>query len=160
MVKKIKANRKMKKWPEFNEHGDLPVGIHRATLSEIIDHFGKGSFQREIVSERLKRIYSLVIQAGEVSRFIIFGSFVTNKLNPQDIDIFIVMDDTFEVREVKGEASLLFDHIAAQNYEGASIFWVRRMAALGGEEDAVSYWQIKRNGEKRGILEVISDDKQ
>jgi hypothetical protein len=34
--------------------------------------------------------------------------------------------------------------MAAQNYEGASIFWLRRMAALDGEEAAIEHWQIKR----------------
>jgi hypothetical protein len=46
----------------------------------------------------------------------------------------------------------------AQNYKGASIFWVRRMAAFGGEDNAAAFWQGKRNGERRGIVEVISYD--
>jgi hypothetical protein len=150
----------MKQWPKFNENGDLPIDIHCASLSEVIDHFGKGSYQRELVSQRLKRIYSLAIQTGRVARFIVFGSFVTNKLNPQDVDVLMIMDDTFDVREVKGEASIIFNHMAAHNYEGASIFWIRRMAAFGGEEETIAQMQIKRNGEKRGIVEVISDDSQ
>jgi hypothetical protein len=70
-----------------------------------------------------------------------------------------VWNVTFDVQEVKGEAAIIFNHMPAQNYEGSSIFWVRRMAALGGEEDAVAFWQGKRNGEKRGIVEVISNDR-
>jgi hypothetical protein len=41
----------MKKWPEFNVHGDLPVGIHQATLVEMIEHFGRSSLQRRQVAE-------------------------------------------------------------------------------------------------------------
>jgi hypothetical protein len=148
----------MKEWPKFNESGDLPIGIHRATLAEVIDHFGRGSSQRAIVAQRLERIYSLAIQTGKVARFIIFGSFVTTKISPQDVDIFLLMDDTFDVRKVKGEAAIIFNHMPAQNYEGASIFWVRRMAAFGGEDEAIAFWQDKRNGERRGIVEVISND--
>lgn len=148
----------MKEWPEFNESGDLPIGIHRATLAEVIDHFGRGSFQRAMVAQRLERIYSLANQTGEVARFIIFGSFVTTKISPKDVDVFLLMDDTFDVRKVKGEAAIIFNHMPAQNYEGASIFWVRRMAAFGGEDYAVAFWQGKRNGERRGIVEVISYD--
>ena len=148
----------MKEWPKFNKSGDLPIGIHRATLAEVIDHFGIGSFQRAIVAKRLERIYSLASQTGKVARFIIFGSFVTTKISPQDVDIFLLMDDTFDVRKVKGEAAILFNHMPAQNYEGASIFWVRRRAAFGGEDEAIAFWQGKRNGEKRGIVEVISND--
>ena len=148
----------MKEWPEFNESGDLPIGIHRAALAEVINHFGRGSFQRVIVAQRLERIYSLASQTGKVARFIIFGSFVTNKMSPRDVDVFLLMDDTFDVGKVKGEAAIIFNHMSAQNYEGASIFWVRRMAAFGGENEAVAFWQVKRNGEKRGIVEVISND--
>ena len=68
------------------------------------------------------------------------------------------MDDKFDVRGVTGEASILFDHLAAQNYEGASIFWLRRMAALHGEEAAIEHWQVKRDGNKRGIVEVLIND--
>jgi hypothetical protein len=148
----------MKEWPKFNESGDLPIGIHRATLAEVIGHFGRGSFQRTVVAQRLERIYSLASQTGKVARFIIFGSFVTTKISPQDIDIFLLMDDTFDVRNVKGEAAVIFNHMPAQNYEGSSIFWVKRMAAFGGEDETIAFWQGKRNGEKRGIVEVISND--
>ena len=51
--------------------------------------------------------------------------------------------------------ALIFDHVATQNYEGASVFWMRRLAALEGEEAAVAHWQLKRDGTKRGIVEVI-----
>ncbi len=150
----------MKEWPKFNERGDLPIGIHRATLAEVIARFGIGSFQRAMLALRLERIYSLASQTGKVARFIIFGSFVTTKIYPQDVDIFLLMDDTFDVGEVKGEAAIIFNHMTAQDYEGASIFWVRRLAAFGGEDNAVAFWQTKRNGEKRGIVEVISNDLQ
>jgi hypothetical protein len=68
------------------------------------------------------------------------------------------MEDSFDVRNVSNEARLVFDHGAAQNSLGASVFWIRRLAALGGEETAISFWQIKRDGGMRGIVEVISHD--
>ena len=148
----------MKKWPKFNNNGDLPRGIHKASLSDVIEHFGKGNFQRAILAQRLDRIYDLAVRTGQMARFIIFGSFVTDKPNPQDLDIFLLMEDTFDIRQVAGEARIIFNHMAAQNYEGASIFWLRRMAALDGEDAAIEHWQIKRDGKKRGIVEVLKHD--
>ena len=148
----------MKTWPEFNDQGDLPPGIHMASLSAVINYFGKGSLKRSIIAERLQRIYGLTIETGHLLRFIIFGSFVTAKENPKDIDIFLLMDDTFDIGQVTGGAGILFDHIAAQNYEGASIFWLRRMSALEGEEATINHWQLKRDGNKRGIVEVLIND--
>ena len=148
----------MKKWPRFNKNGDLPRGVHKASLSDVIEHFGKGNLQRAILAQRLERIYNITVETGQTARFIIFGSFVTDKPNPQDLDIFLMMEDTFDIRLVAGEARIIFNHMAAQNYEGASIFWLRRMAALVGEEAAIEHWQIKRDGKKRGIVEVLKDD--
>ena len=30
-------------WPAFNELGDLPIGVYRATLAEVVAHFKEGS---------------------------------------------------------------------------------------------------------------------
>jgi hypothetical protein len=148
----------MKNWPDFNDKGDLPPGIHQATLAEVIDHFGKDTPQRRIIARRLEHIYTLAVRTGHLARFIIFGSFVTAKPDPGDIDIFLLMEDSFDAGQLSGETALIFDHLAAQNYEGASIFWIRRLAALEGAQATVEYWQLKRDGTKRGIVEVIKND--
>ena len=106
----------------------------------------------------LEHIYTLASQTSHLARFIIFGSFVTAKPDPGDVDIFLLMEDSFDASQLSDEAALVFDHIAAQNYEGASIFWIRRLAALKGEKATVEYWQVKRDGTKRGIVEVIKND--
>ena len=146
----------MKEWPPLNDAGDLPPGLHAATLAEVIERFGTISLRRAALARRLERIHSLVSATGHVARFIIFGSFVTAKTEPNDVDIFLLMDDTFDVSKVTGETAILFDHLAAQNYEGASVFWLRRQAALGGEQTAIEDWQIRRDGSRRGIVEVTA----
>ena len=108
------------------------------------------------MARRLERIYSLVRGTGHLARFIVFGSFITAKAEPNDVDIFLLMEDTFDVSKVTGEAAILFDHLAAQNYAGASVFWLRRLAALGGEQSAIEDWQIKRDGAFRGVVEITA----
>jgi hypothetical protein len=148
----------MQPWPDFDRNGDLPVGIYQATLSEVIAHFGTSTLQRRMVAQRLARVYALARSTGQLARFIIFGSFVTAKREPNDVDIFMLMEDTFEAQQVTGEAAMIFDHLAAQHSEGASIFWIRRMAAIDGEEAALQYWQITREQTTRGIVEVMHHD--
>jgi hypothetical protein len=150
----------MVQWPDFNEDGDLPPGIYRASLAEVIEHFGQNTPQRQIMAHRLEHIYTLAIGTGYLARFIIFGSFVTAKPHPGDVDVFLLMENTFDVSRVSGEAALIFDHAVTQNYEGASVFWIRRLAAFGGEEAMVAHWQLKRDGNQRGIVEVVRDDTQ
>ncbi len=150
----------MKNWPEFDHNGDLPVGIHEATLDEVLQHFGTGTVQHRLIGQRLERIYRLASNTGQVARFVVFGSFVTAKPDPGDIDIFMLMEDSFDSNQVSGEAAIIFDHLAVQNLEGASVFWIRRLAAIDGDQDALEHWQIKRDKTRRGIVEVISDDSE
>jgi predicted nucleotidyltransferase len=150
----------MKNWPEFDHNGDLPVGIYEATLDEVLQHFGTETVQRRLIGQRLERIYRLVSNTGQVARFVVFGSFVTAKPDPGDVDIFMLMEDSFDSNQVGGEAAIIFDHLAVQNLEGASVFWIRRLAAIDGDQEALEHWQIKRDKTRRGIVEVISDDSE
>ncbi|HZO29940.1 MAG TPA: hypothetical protein VFH48_28555 [Chloroflexota bacterium] len=144
--------------PEFNAAGDLPPGVHPAPFQEVIERFGSGTFQRVIVASRLSRIYSIAVSTGQVRRFIVFGSFVTAKPEPNDVDVFLLMEDSFAVRSLEGETRLLFDHTAADSRFGASIFWLRRQAAFGGEDVTVEHWQIKRAGSRRGIIDIVREE--
>lgn len=144
--------------PEFNEHGDLPPEIYRISLSEAVNHFGTSTPKREAIAVRLRRIYEIARATEHLKRFIVFGSFVTEKLDPNDIDIFLIMDDDFDVTQVNPSASVLFDHPSAQSHYGASVFWVRAMAALGGEEAAIKDWMRTRKGHNRGIIELTLTD--
>jgi len=97
----------------------------------------------------------IALQTGHLARFVVFGSFVTDKPEPNDVDVFMIMDDNFNMRSLVGEARLLFvDHGTAQDHFGASVFWMRRMAAIGGEQAAIEDWRIKRDGTERGIVEI------
>lgn len=143
--------------PPFTGVGDLPPGVYRASLREVLDRFGAGSRQRMAVAERLERVYRLVRATGQLARFVVFGSFVTDKVEPHDVDVFLVMDDMFDAGTLSNETALVFDHAAADAHFGASVFWIRRLAAFGGEQAAVEYWQVKREGGHRGIVEITEE---
>ncbi|MBI4637633.1 MAG: hypothetical protein HY727_14930 [Candidatus Rokubacteria bacterium] len=142
--------------PPLSEDGELPLGVHAASLREVLERFGVGSAQRKALALRVARVYRVAQATGHLGRFVIFGSFVTNKLEPQDLDVFLVMADTFDASNLRGDARLLFDHGAAQAHFGASVFWVRHLAAWQGEQAAVEFWQVRRDGGRRGIVEIIS----
>jgi hypothetical protein len=143
--------------PPFESSGDLPVGVHTAALSEVTERFGQGSPQRFLMGQRLERIYRIAQSTGQVARFIVFGSFVTSKPEPNDVDVFMLMEDTFDSSQLTSEVSPLFDHNAAQAHFGASVFWLRRLAAWEEEESTVQYWKVKRSGQERGIVEIIGE---
>ena len=126
-------------------------------MEQMLSRFGKGSRQRIAVAQRLERIYRVAVATGQVARFVVFGSFVTAKMEPVDVDVFLLMDNTFDMGQLTGEPRVLFEHAAAQAHFGASVFWLRRLAALGGEEQAIADWQIKRDGTFRGIVEIVEE---
>ena len=109
--------------PFFNHNGDLPPGIYRATLSATLNRFGSGSLQRRLIAKRLERIYRLALSTGHLFRFVVFGSFITAKQEPNDVDVFMLMEDSFYLSKYTGEVRLLFfDHAGAQARFGASVF--------------------------------------
>ena len=74
---------------------------------------------------------------------------------PNDVDVFLRMADAFDASDLNGDALLLFDHAAAQAHFGTSVFWLRRLAAWPDEQTAIEFWQLKRGGGRRGIVEVV-----
>ena len=143
--------------PELTNTGELPLGVHPASLDETLARFGTGHALRIAVSERLERIYQVAAATGHLARFVVYGSFITDKDRPNDVDVFMVMDDEFDGDTLDAESRLLFDHAAADAHFGASVFWVRRPTAFGGEQSMVEYWQTKRGGGQRGIIEVVEE---
>jgi len=143
--------------PPLGADGDLPLGVYRVSLEQMLRRFGKGSRQRIAVGQRLERIHRIAMATGEVARFVVFGSFVTAKRDPADVDVFLLMENTFDMAQLTGEARVLFDHASAQAHFGASVFWVRRLAALGEEEQTIAGWQVKRDGKFRGIVEIVEE---
>ena len=148
----------MSKFPPFDENGDLPVGIYHATLQEVLEHFGKGSLQRQLVAQRLAKIYRLAKSTNQLARFIIYGSFITQKPNPGDVDVFLVMNNHFNKSRFHGDIRRIFEHLESENNIGASIFWMSELSVSINEKVFIEGWQVKRDGERRGIVEVISDD--
>ena len=56
---------------------------------------------------------------------------------------FSLMEDTFDMAQLTGEARLLLGRCwAAQTRFGASVFWLRRLAVLDDEQTTLSHWQI------------------
>ena len=100
--------------PEFNKVGDLPPGVHQATLDEVAERFGAPGGQRGLCTRRLLHVHGLARRAGHLQRFIIFGSYVTASVEPKDVDVVLVMDDAFRLEDRPIEARGLIDHAVAQ----------------------------------------------
>jgi len=88
--------------PGFEENGYLPPGIHRATIEEIADRFGRDSLVRKAQVESLYWLIDLARRAG-VRRLVINGSFVTETLEPNDVDCVLLVELGFPCDARAGE---------------------------------------------------------
>ena len=141
--------------PPFNERGDLPPGVHAAAWDELAERFGAGEV-RQMRLRTLRHLHLLATATGHLERFLVFGSFVTNKHEPGDVDVVLIMAESFVLEQAPREARTVFSHADADARFGASVFWVRRAILPEEEMPAfVEFWQTRRDGMKRGIVEVV-----
>jgi hypothetical protein len=81
----------------LDDRGYLPAGVHSATLDEVIARFGQGSEQREAIAQSLIWLLPLCRQAG-IIRLLINGSFVTDRLEPNDGDCVLLQGSAYRSR--------------------------------------------------------------
>lgn len=139
---------------EFNIDGNLPEGIHSVGEEEFLDLFAASSARRKWLGERIKEIFVLAKTTDMVERIFVWGSFVTNKESPNDVDILLVMSKDFQLEAVPEECKHLFDYIRARVRFNADLFWSK--ASIG--KDTLSLWletyQLTKDFKRRGIVEV------
>jgi hypothetical protein len=107
------------------------------------------------VTDRLRRVHRLALATGFLDRLIVFGSYVSDEPEPNDVDVILVMRNEFQSEDCPAESAVLFDHARADAELGVSVFWVRPNMLLGEPlEHFLEFWQTKRDGSRRGVVEI------
>lgn len=76
--------------PDFRDDGYLPEGVHLASEAEVTFRFGASSPRRRRLVLRLRRWIELARLTG-ASRFLVDGSFLTAKEEPNDVDAVVLL---------------------------------------------------------------------
>ena len=141
--------------PEFNQDGNLPEGIHGATEAEVISRFATVSARRKWLGERLRGLLETAKSTGKLERVFLWGSFVTSKESPNDLDVLLVMTADFDLEQSPGGCRVLFDYAQARIHFYADVFWTK--ASIGQEtlELWLDTYQRGKDFKRRGIVEVI-----
>jgi predicted nucleotidyltransferase len=87
------------------------VGVHQATLGEVVERFGQGA--RQLVTSRLMLVYEVARSTGKLEHMVVFGSYITAKADPNDVDILLVMRDDFDAIKYHKHTKSLFDQLHA-----------------------------------------------
>ena len=140
--------------PDFTGDGELPPGVHVANLCDFESRFGGSSPRRLWLSRRLRSLVELAATTGKLRRVFVWGSFVTAKPAPRDLDILLIMDENFEVDGITGSAQDIFDSTRAKLLFESDVFWAR--ASIGNEmlDLWLDTYQTSRSFRKRGIVEL------
>jgi len=136
--------------PELTDAGELPPGVHLSGWQEFQSRFGGSSPRRVCLSGRLRALLELAAANGKLRRIFIWGSFVTAKPSPKDLDILLIMDEDFEVEGIAAPAQAVFDSVRAKLLFESDVFWAR--ASIGSEmlDLWLDTYQTSRSFRKRG----------
>ncbi len=107
-----------------------------ADWKEFQSRFGGPTPRRVWLTGRLRELVELATTTGKFRRVFVWGSFVTAKPVPNDLDILLIMDEDFEVDKAPVPAQAVFDSVRAKLLFESDVFWAR--ASIGN--DALKLW--------------------
>jgi hypothetical protein len=107
------------------------------------------------LGEQLRSLLALATSTGQLARVFLWGSFVTSKEVPNDLDVLLVMTVEFAVEAIPAQAQVVFDHVQARLRFQADVFWTK--ASL--DPQVLDLWldtyQMGKDFTRRGIVEVV-----
>jgi len=136
--------------PQFNRRGYLPAGIHPAHEDEVFSRFCSGNPRREELGINLRKFLQFARSCG-IARFLLDGSFVTDKTEPADYDCIIVVPSTFDEDDIYADLlsspremkkSYSADAYVVNESDGKLLDWW------------IDFFGTDRSGYSKGIVEV------
>lgn len=144
--------------PNFSDYGFLPNAVHDCSLEEVESIFGRfqGTDRRINLTKKLKDYVRELKQCKIGVELIIDGSYVTQKDDPSDIDLILVLPESFDNSAAVSpfERNLLSNRAVKRMY-GFDVFTVIKGTNL--YTSRINFFQqVKENpGLQKGLLRVI-----
>jgi hypothetical protein len=145
--------------PATLPNGYLPPGVHIAALSEFTSRFGAATPRRQVLATRFQELLNLARASGRLRRIFVWGSFVTDKPFPRDLDVFLLMQEGFdrEFIHLPQRERDVFDHQRARLLFEADVLWATEAVGIEELSSWLSVYQLSRDMIERGIVEVTFD---
>ena len=129
--------------PPFDDSGCLPPGLHGAALAEIEARFARQSDLRRVQMESVRWMIDLAVRAG-VQRIVLNGSFVTDIMEPNDVDCVLLFEPGKGDRAARRELR-----------KGLPFLDIAVVRARAFDEYVYSVFAADRTGAPKGMVEVI-----
>jgi len=130
--------------PPLDDNGNLPPGIHLASLEEIDARFGKETELRQVQMQSLRWLVDLAARAG-VQKVVVNGSFVTDVPEPNDVDCALLLGPEYP----KDQKAV--DELA----EGLPFIQMYLVEAEGYNYFVEQFYATDRDNVPKGMLEVV-----
>ena len=129
--------------PSFDEIGNLPPGVHVATLDEIENRFGTETELRRAQFQSLCWLIEIAQRAG-VQKIIVDGSFVTDVPEPNDVDCALLLDPPLP------KDSAAMDELE----QGLPFIQIYVVEKAGYNYFTTQFYATDRADQPKGMLEV------
>lgn len=141
--------------PSLTPEGLLPAGVHTCSIAEIEDRFGRfnRSDRRIGLTAKFREFIEELKSTCLVTWVAVDGSYVTDKAEPDDIDLVVALEPNHDFSQ----------ELAPAHYNAISRRRVKRrygFDVLVAPEDSaaiqshLAFFQRTRDGRVKGILKV------
>jgi hypothetical protein len=133
--------------PPLRPDGTLPPGSYDASLSDIFVAYPAISPRRLLLNDELAKFVGLLQQQNLAYEMVVDGSYTTQKLQPDDVDvaIWLMKVVTPSIEDLFIQAGIDIDHLIHPWFEIDKIEY----------DKWVQFFSEKRDGTPKGIIRLI-----
>jgi hypothetical protein len=141
--------------PDLEPNGHLPPGIHAASLAEVRGRFGVGSAARQRQVQLLEEVVAAAREYATIKRVLVWGSFVTAKPEPGDLDYSVVVSVDHHRTRIAPAHRRFFVPVDARRYYGVDRnYLVIKDYPLDAYPDRLEFLCHTRQQSDCGIVEI------
>jgi predicted nucleotidyltransferase len=125
-----------------------------ASLDDLRIRFGTSTPRRQFLFRQLEIVIDQLLITRSVKQIYLFGSFVSGKASPNDVDLLVVMNAGFSTTQLGGKVLELFQHDVCRIRYQADLFWVTEVVGNARIEDLLEVFSRDREGRAQSVIEV------
>jgi predicted nucleotidyltransferase len=125
-----------------------------ASLDDLRMRFGTSTPRRQFLFRQLEIVIDQLLITRSVKQIYLFGSFVSGKASPNDVDLLVVMNAGFSTTQLGGKVLELFQHDVCRIRYQADLFWVTEVVGNARIEDLLEVFSRDREGRAQSVIEV------
>jgi predicted nucleotidyltransferase len=124
-----------------------------ASLDDLRLRFGTSTPRRQFLFRQLDIIIDQLRATRKLKQVFLFGSFVSGKASPNDVDLLVVMNAGFSTVQLGGKVLELFQHDVCRIRYHADLFWVTEAVDKARIDDLLEVFSRDRDGRAQSVIE-------